>query len=192
MKQPFPQDPVESGNKEHLGRLAGGAVLLARDVLQDPNFIATLVLLSIYSKEGGAYGLVLNRPAHMPLSEIFDGFNETNEPRRIFIGGPVQQDELQIIQITDVPVADSHMVAPRVYLGGKWEDIDRLLTLDAESTRLFLGYSGWASGQLEGEIEAGAWDVYNRLDLEKLLGNIDKTLAADVKSIAAFLETIRS
>jgi putative transcriptional regulator len=178
--------------KEHLSRLGSGVVLLARDILQDPNFVAAVVLICIYSKDGGAYGLVLNRPSHMPLSEIFDGFSETNEPRKVYIGGPVQQEELQIIQITDDPVADSHRIAHRTYLGGKWENIDQMLMLDTDSTRLFLGYSGWAPGQLEGEIEAGAWDVFDQIDLEKLLTNIDRIIAADVKSIAGYLETIRS
>jgi putative transcriptional regulator len=190
MELSLPEEKEDLIIKEHLGRLGSGVVLLARDILQDPNFVATVVLICIYSKDGGAYGLVLNRPSHMPLSEIFDGFSEMNESRKVYIGGPVQQEELQIIQITDDPVADSHRIAPRTYLGGKWENIDQMLMLDADSTRLFLGYSGWAPGQLEGEIEAGAWDVYDHLDLEKLLTNTDRIMAADVKSIADYLETI--
>lgn len=192
MEHPLSEETIDSENKEHLNRLRNGVVLLARDILQDPNFVAAVVLICIYSKDGGAYGLVLNRPSHMPLSEIFDGFSETNEPRKVYIGGPVQQEELQIIQITDDPVADSHLIAPRTYLGGKWENIDQMLVLDADSIRLFLGYSGWAPGQIEGEIEAGAWDVFDRLDLEKLLTNIDRIIAADVKCIADYLETLRS
>jgi putative transcriptional regulator len=186
-----PEEKEEIEIKEQLGRLGSGTVLLARDVLQDPNFIATMVLLCLYSKEDGSYGLVLNRPSHMPVSEMFDGFPEMREPRTVYIGGPVQQEELQIIQITDDPVADSHKLSPRVFLGGKWVDVDQMLKLDADSTRLFLGYSGWAAGQLEGEIAAGAWDVFDKLDLEKLLQNIDHTVGSDVKRIARYLETIR-
>jgi putative AlgH/UPF0301 family transcriptional regulator len=77
-----------------------------------------------------------------------------------------------------------------VYLGSKWQSIDQMLEFDRSSTRLFLGYSGWAAGQLEGEIEAGAWEVY-RVDLEKLLGNPHKVIAAEVKTIASFLESIK-
>ena len=193
MDQSYPEETEDTEIKEHLNRLHNSTVLLARDILQDPNFVAAVVLICIYSKDGGAYGLVLNRPSHMPLSEIFDGFSEMNEPRKVYIGGPVQQEELQIIQITDDPVvADSHRIAPRTYLGGKWENIDQMLMLDTDSSRLFLGYSGWAPGQLEGEIEAGAWDVFDHLDLEKLLTNTDRIIAADVKCIADYLETIRA
>jgi putative transcriptional regulator len=192
MDQFYPEETEDTEIKEHLNRLRNSTVLLARDILQDPNFVAAVVLICIYSKDGGAYGLVLNRPSHMPLSEIFDGFSEMNEPRKVYIGGPVQQEELQIIQITDDPVADSHRIAPRTYLGGKWENVDQMLMLDTDSSRLFLGYSGWAPGQLEGEIEAGAWDVFDQIDLEKLLTNTDRIIAADVKSIADYLETLRA
>lgn len=188
----LPEDVEDKDVREQLGRLGAGTVLLARDVLQDPNFIATMVLLCIYSKEGGTYGLVLNRPSHMPLSEIFDGYADAALPRKMYIGGPVQQEELQIIQITDEPVAGSHRLAPRVFLGGKWENVDQMLALDADATRLFLGYSGWAPEQLEGEIMAGAWDVFDKLDLEKLLITIDRTVGSDVKAIAAYLESIRA
>jgi putative transcriptional regulator len=183
------EQTLDPAAKKNLSRLGNGCVLLARDMLQDPNFDATVVLICIYAADGGSYGLVLNRPSHMPLSEIFDGFTDTGDRREVYIGGPVEQDELQFIEITDTAQPQSHQIAPRVHLGGKWESIDEMLMLDPDSTRLFLGYSGWAQGQLEREIGAGAWDVY-RVDVEKLLMNKERMLVADVKEIAAYLETL--
>jgi putative transcriptional regulator len=191
MESVTPEKTVDPETRERLARLSNGAVLLARDVLQDPNFIAAVVLICIYTRDGGAYGLVLNRPAHIPLSEMFDGFGALNEPREVGIGGPVQQDELQVLRITDEPQPESFQVGRRVYLGGKWQSIDQMLKFDRSSTRLFLGYSGWAAGQLEGEIVAGAWEVY-RVDLEKLLENSHKVIAAEVIGIASFLESIKT
>jgi putative transcriptional regulator len=190
MEPSFPDLEPDSSAQEHIGRLCDGAVLLARDLLADPNFNATVVLMCIYTKESGAYGLVLNRPSHMPLSEVFDGYSEMGDRREIYIGGPVEQEELQIIEIADAGRDQSHQVAPRVHLGGKWESAEQVLLVEPDSTRLFLGYSGWAPGQLENEIAAGAWDVY-KVDVEKLLMNSEKMLTADVKKISEFLETIR-
>jgi putative transcriptional regulator len=186
----FPEFPIDPAAREHLSRLASGSVLLAKDALEDPNFSAAVVLICKYEKEDGAYGLVLNRPSHMPLSEIFDGFVDSIDRREVFIGGPVQQGDLQVIQLTDLPVLDSYEVAPRVHLGGDWKSIDAVLTLDPADVRLFLGYSGWAPGQLEMEISAGAWDVF-RVDIEKLLLNKQNMLASDIKSISAYLDTLR-
>jgi putative transcriptional regulator len=189
MDQFKPEDSIKdksSGTDQ--GLLGNGVVLLARDILQDPNFIATVVLICIYSKDGGAYGLVLNRLSHMPLSEIFDGYDQKH--REVFIGGPVQQDEIQIVQLTATPVKDSHRIAEGVYLGGKWEDIDHLLSLDQRTTRLFLGYSGWGPGQIEGELDQGAWEVF-RVDLKKLLLDTDWSSFIDLRNIAEYLESIK-
>jgi putative transcriptional regulator len=194
MEPMLPEQTIDPDAEKRLGLLGNGCVLLARDALADPNFSATVVLICVFDKEDGAYGLVLNRPSHMPLSEIFDGITDMGGRREVhrevYIGGPVQQAELQVIQITDFAQPLSHQVAPRVFLGGKWENIDSMLVLDPDSTRLFLGYSGWAPGQLETEIVAGAWDVY-RIDVEKLLINKQEMLSADVKSISAYLDTLR-
>ena len=157
-------------------QIRSGVVLRAREQLTDPNFSGTLVLVCVYSKEGGAYGLVLNRLAHMPLSEIFDGIEkngwEPNENRKVYVGGPVCSEEVQVLQLTDEPVADSHKIATGIYLGGKWESTDELIKrMDNKSTRLFLGYSGWSPGQLESEIETGAWDILKPRSLKKFLSD---------------------
>jgi len=113
--------------EENLRRLSSGAVLLSRDLMLDPNFEATIVLVCAHGPEG-AYGLVLNRPSHMPLSEIFDGLSGGLDMKReIYIGGPVAQEELQIIQITDSPAEQAFQLAPQIYAGGKWDDLSEMI-----------------------------------------------------------------
>ncbi|MFP4013152.1 MAG: YqgE/AlgH family protein [Chitinispirillaceae bacterium] len=175
--------------EDNLGRLSSGAVLLSKEQLFDPNFEATVVLVCAFSTEG-AYGLVLNRPSHMPLSEVFDGLSGLDLKREIYIGGPVAQEELQIVQITDTPVEQAFQLAPEVYAGGKWTDITQMVESNPDRTRLFLGYSGWGPGQLESEVEAGAWDVY-RISLKELLLDIGKTVSASVKELADYLESLK-
>ncbi len=185
MVENLSNDSGQSLIQENLKKLATGSVLLARDILKDPNFDSTVVLVCIHSNEG-SYGLVLNRPSHMPLSEIFDGFKGYKLKREIFIGGPVCQEELQVLQVTDEPVEGAFQITSRVYLGGKWEGIGHMLETDPSSTRLFLGYSGWGAGQLESEIAAGAWDVYN-INVERMLSEDTSNLLGDLNKLICYL-----
>ncbi len=151
--------------QDKINQLRRGCLLHATEILDDPNFSNTLVVLCAYSSDG-AYGLILNRPAHMPLSEVFD----VEEPfkqivRTVYFGGPVQQDALQIISKTVTPKSHSLELSPNYYLGGDWNSLSEILTASAFENRLFLGYAGWITSQLEIEIASSAWDVY-QCDLE--------------------------
>lgn len=170
-------------------QLRAGTVLLAKSELVDPNFDTTVVLICVYNKNG-AYGLVLNRPSHMPVSEIFDGYSGFNKVKEICIGGPVQQDELQILQVTTSPMEGAYEVVPEVYVGGKWESINQIIEVDGASTRLFLGYSGWGPEQLDFEIKSGAWEIYN-VDVKRLLKDPIEKIINNAKEIADYLESIK-
>jgi putative transcriptional regulator len=172
----------------NLKRLRAGAVLLARSELRDPNFEATVVLVCVFGQDG-VYGLVLNRLVHMPISEIFDGFSGLNVKQKIHIGGPVQQDELQILQITELPMDGAYQIIPNVYVGGKWQSIGQIINEDKASTWLFLGYSGWDMEQLQTEIKAAAWDVYS-VNICKLLSDLPQNITRSVKEIKEYLESI--
>ncbi len=149
-------------------RLAPGILLAAQEVLEDPHFRDTIVLLCQYGEEG-AYGLVLNRPSHMPLREIFEHPPEGGSGvRRVYIGGPVQPTELQILQLGEPAVEDTMEIAPGVHMGGQWESLEEILAPEPDDLRLFLGYAGWGEGQLETEIKAGAWEVVEA-DVQRLL-----------------------
>ena len=170
--------------------LKSGAILVAREALTDLNFNNTIVLLCQYS-EAGAYGLVLNRPAHMPLHEIFEHPPELSEnissKRRVYIGGPVQSTELQILQIGPDAVQESLEIAPEVHLGGAWEQVEDFLTRDPQQLRLFLGYAGWGEGQLEEEVEVGAWEVH-QIDVKALLEAPESVWAGGWAALRRFLE----
>ncbi|MBD3420489.1 MAG: YqgE/AlgH family protein [Chitinivibrionales bacterium] len=178
----------EEKNK-HLKRLKGGSVLLSREALQDPNFAQTVVLICAHNGEG-AFGLVLNRPSHMPLSEVFNiDLPNRQQRRKIYIGGPVQQEALQVLQTSGESVGSAHEIADGIHFGGEWHSLEQILNADESSTRLFLGYSGWAGGQLENEILQNAWDVYN-VDLRALFDNAEHNLFGDVDQIRNYLVSL--
>ncbi len=189
MVSPVPSNKYDDTTLGNINRLKDGCILLSHEDLMDPNFRLTVVLICIYNKDG-AFGLVCNRPSHMPLSEVFNVDSALKTIRRsIYIGGPVQQETLHIIQITATAAEHAYKVAPNVYLGGEWESLESILAEDPQRTRLFLGYSGWSAGQLEAEIAEGAWEVYN-VDLEKFLLQWEEPLFRDVKKIRGYLKKL--
>lgn len=184
-----PEEKKNSSVEEKVRRLKNSVILLSRDALKDPNFESTIVLLCVHNSEG-SYGLVLNRPSHMPLSEIFDGFSGIGMCREIFIGGPVRQEELQILHFTDSPMENAFKVSENLYLGGKWDDFSGMIESDPKKVKIFLGYSGWGAGQLQAEVRLGAWDVYE-VNLKKLFSQLHELLSMSFSEIVTFLEGIR-
>lgn len=172
----------------YLKILRSGSVLVARSELLDPNFEASVVMICVYNNDG-VYGLVLNRVSHMPISEIFDGFAGLTSKKAVRMGGPVEQDELQILQLTDSPMEEAYQVVPGLYVGGKWQSIEQIVSTENPQTILFLGYSGWGQQQLETEILAGAWDVYN-VDVTKLLLSPLQNISGDTESIRSYISSI--
>lgn len=169
--------------------LHNGCVLVARDELEDLNFKASVVLVCAYSDQG-AFGLVLNRPSHMPLTEVFN-LNEPHKAgsRTIYIGGPVQQEALQVLQMGDTPTGEALPIADGVFLGGEWNSVDEILGEQESRLRLFLGYAGWGADQLENEIRLGAWYVVT-VPLGRLLAVDDEQLRGTSEQLLHFLQSL--
>ena len=126
--------------------------------MADPNFRRTVVLVCEHTTSG-SFGLVLNRPTGLSLSQATD---ETfTFDAELWTGGPVQPDTLHYLH----PYADLEGALPvidGVFWGGEFEDLRAGLEadrLDTEQVRFFVGYSGWGEGQLDAEVDEGAWIV---------------------------------
>jgi len=135
-----------------------GYFLVAKPILQDPNFKHTVVFLLAHNAEG-AFGLVVNRPAET------EGL-----PWPVFVGGPCPSPGLIMLHghpewaepSADAPESDKeHEVAPGIYSGDA-ACLDRATQTEDDSVprfRVFSGYAGWGGGQLEGELAAGGWFI---------------------------------
>jgi putative transcriptional regulator len=142
-----------------------GRLLVATPALRDPNFERTVVLL-VAHEDGGALGVVLNRATEVPVAEVLEGWGSlASDPAVVFEGGPVQPEAAICLARTRVGVSRvlgfnrvSGAVGT-VDLSGEPEKLRESLV----SVRVFAGYAGWAPGQLEGEITAGSWFVFDAL-----------------------------
>lgn len=138
-----------------------GRLLVATPALGDPNFARTVVLVLEHSAEDGALGVVLNRPTEAEVGGPLAGWNRlASPPRVVFGGGPVALSSAICLARAwpgDEPLGWAALFG-RVGTLDLEADPD-LFASSVEALRVFVGYAGWGGGQLESEVEAGAWFV---------------------------------
>ncbi|MCU1603216.1 MAG: hypothetical protein JWO22_3925 [Frankiales bacterium] len=141
-----------------------GRLLVATPSLDDPSFSRTVVQLVQHSAEDGALGVVLNRPTETPLGEVLPGWALlAPDPVVVFLGGPVQESAAICLARLSSPQASPSVVPVP---GAPWlgtVDLDVDAADPVQEVRVFAGYSGWSAGQLEAEVEEGAWWVLDAL-----------------------------
>jgi putative transcriptional regulator len=147
-----------------------GHLLLASPHLQDPNFVRTVVLL-IQHNDDGALGVVINRPTSKTVRELWQqvGEDACESSQPVYLGGPVS-GPLMALHTRDA-LAELEIV-PGLFFAARKQNLDQLVQEDEQSYKLFIGHAGWGPGQLEGEIEEGAWrsvpaspqDVFDEAD----------------------------
>ena len=135
-------------------------LLVATPLLGDPNFDRTVVWMLEHGDEG-ALGVVLNRPSGMPVAEPLPSWSDLAvEPPVLFVGGPVSPSSvIALARVRGELPTDA------------WEPVlgsVGVLDLSADpaplapaisALRCFAGYAGWGPGQLELELDEGAWFV---------------------------------
>ena len=143
-----------------------GRLLVATPVLGDPNFRRAVVLIVEHEVTEGTLGVVLNRPTKIPVGQVLEQWTElATDPSVLFRGGPVAQNSalaLAMVPGKEEPLGwralDGAPALARLGL----LDLDappRLLAPAITSLRVYAGYAGWSPGQLEAEIDEGAWFV---------------------------------
>jgi putative transcriptional regulator len=138
-----------------------GTLLVAAPGLLDPNFRRTVVYV-IEHREEGTLGVVLNRPSDVSVQEILPAWApHSSRPKAVFVGGPVDAKTalcLAAFRTSQDLEAVEGVVTVRGPVG--------LVDLDSDPSRLgsklrglrvFAGYAGWNTGQLDGEISRGDW-----------------------------------
>ncbi len=142
-------------------QLGPGKLLVAARELREPNFAQSLVLLVDHGPDG-AMGLVVNERTTVTLSRIFPGLMAAAGPRAVaFLGGPVTPGGALALARSPADVEGARRVIDEVYLIQTRLLMEEWVSREPETTRfrVFLGYAGWAPGQLERETELGAWLV---------------------------------
>lgn len=138
-----------------------GRLLVSTPRLDDGIFHRSVVLI-LQHDDGGAQGVVLNKPLGADVDAVLPGWGEhITSPQTLFQGGPVQLDSalglVTVSGLDEVPPGGQLLFGSVAII-----DLDTpplLVMPEVSGLRIFAGYAGWEAGQLEGELRRGSWFV---------------------------------
>jgi putative transcriptional regulator len=147
--------PQDSDFPLPVGPSLAGRLLVAGPELLEPTFRRTVVLLAQHDPDQGALGFILNRPIGKRVGDLLptDPLPALDDVG-VYFGGPVGQQHLTFAAFRwDT---GRRVLEFRTHLSA---DEAGAMRAEGREVRGFVGYSGWSPGQLEGELEARAWEV---------------------------------
>ena len=136
--------------------------LIATPAIKDPIFASSIVYMCEHSKDG-SMGLVVNHQTSQVLDDIFAQLDiscedEPTKNQPVYIGGPVQLEQGFVLHTTDGDWQNSIEVSSGIHLTSSLDILQAIADRRGPDDFLvILGFSGWASGQLESELHQNSW-----------------------------------
>lgn len=139
------------------------SLLISVPQMRDPNFDHSVVLV-LEHDENGSFGLVVNRETDYTLREFcrsqqfaFHGPADA----KVLHGGPVGTTQGFVLyglphRVTG-ETAGREVLERALWFGADLALLEQLAGQTDTPYRLLVGYAGWAPGQLDAELAAGAW-----------------------------------
>ncbi|MES3019181.1 MAG: YqgE/AlgH family protein [Bacteroidota bacterium] len=156
-----------------------GSLLVSEPFMLDPNFKRSVVLLTEFEDQG-AIGFILNQRSDLLVSDLIPD-SDCSLP--VFIGGPVANDTLHFIHSAYEKLNSGIEIMEGVYWGGNFEALQILINnnqIDSSEIKFFVGYSGWAEKQLEGELDQNSWLVATKFNSEVIFVEDEENLWREV------------
>ena len=157
-------------NRPKSGTFLDGQLLIAMPTMSDKRFQKSVIYMCAHSRDG-AMGLIINQRAdHITFPRLLRQLDivtkaqenklpETVQEMAVHVGGPVETVRGFVLHTSDYYASDSTLPI----------DADVCLTATIDILKavaggqgprqaiLALGYSNWAAGQLEREIQSNGW-----------------------------------
>ena len=147
--------------------------LIATEKMKDNRFSKTVIIM-LESDENGAWGLVINKQlGTMPIALLIDPSLNTSEEREdlfkinipVFWGGPVDAKEIFVLHSAEYQ-SETTKNYGNISVSSDYNILfDIAENKGPKKSLVILGYSGWGSGQLEGEMERDHW-ILSDIDLD--------------------------
>lgn len=141
--------------------LAAGKVLVMERDAPDPLFAESVILLIHYDADG-VVGLMLNRAADVPLSQLRELEGARNRSDRAYAGGPVELGVVTaLVRASSAPPDAMHVTAD-IYAVQTRKGLEAALKTSKgpADLRVYLGYCGWVIPQIKNEVRLGSWHIF--------------------------------
>lgn len=141
-----------------------GSLLVATESMRDPRFHRAVIYM-VRHDASGALGLIVNRPViGVPAANLLKDLGRESPGAtgtiRVHYGGPVEPLKGFVLHTSEWKASQSHAITDDISVTTATSILAAIADGTGPRRSLFaLGYSGWAPGQLEGELAAGAWIV---------------------------------
>jgi putative AlgH/UPF0301 family transcriptional regulator len=115
---------------------------------------------SVVAVENLVVGLIINRPARVPLGELFPNDKSLkNRTETAYFGGPVDPDVLGAVFRSSEAAKPATLLFGDIFVSFDSDFIKQLLNKPEKTPdlRLFVGRSQWTTAQLQNEMDLGAW-----------------------------------
>jgi putative transcriptional regulator len=145
-------------------RSLAGRLLVATEAIRDPRFARTVIYLVRHSDEG-ALGLVINVPmGEIPFDRALKPLGLEAPPGsgnlQVYYGGPVEPGQGFVLHTPDWKTDGTTVVNERFAFTQDPKILESIARGTGPRRALFfLGYAGWAPGQLDAELTTGSWGV---------------------------------
>ena len=140
-----------------------GQLLVAMPQMLDPRFARSGIYLCAHSGDGGAMGLVINKPlGSLTMGELFAQLDISPSgpviSRPVHFGGPVDSSRGFVLHTADYDEGATLAVGNDIAVTASLDILRAIAKGQGPRHSLFaLGYAGWAPGQLDAEIQANGW-----------------------------------
>ena len=124
------------------------------------NAFEEAVVLAVPIGGGVHFGFVLNRPTETTVAALFPNEEAARGvSARVYAGGPLFANGLFALVGAAAAPAGLRRITPELSLALESGQVERVIAERPQDARFYVGMMVWTSGQLEAEVEGGAWQV---------------------------------
>ena len=137
-----------------------GAFLVAPRAMGDPRFRHSIVFLVAHGA-GGSLGLIVNRRGDIRLSETVPDLATDGTDYPLYFGGPVGLPMVLMLARGSAIPEGMERISEEVYISSEQPVLEAALAASGDdlALRFYIGYAGWAPGQLDGELAQNGWHI---------------------------------